>query len=106
MPATNAAERERESARGERAGAGVRTERLEPRLCAEQPGLGVGVAKGIDLPGPTRHRGGAEVLDQELVAAGGLVYHLGVERGRLVVHWNEKEGWKGRKGEGGGGRRR
>eukprot|EP01043_Picozoa_sp_COSAG02_P014961 COSAG02_NODE_625_length_19372_cov_14.475355_10_plen_363_part_00 len=40
----------------------------------------------VDLPGPTRDGVVAKVLLEELVATGGLVYHLDVVRARLVVH--------------------
>ena len=48
--------------------------------------LCVGVAERIDLPSAPRDRAVPEVLLQELVAAGGLVDHLRVERAGLIVH--------------------
>mmetsp|Transcript_40665 Transcript_40665/g.97497 ORF Transcript_40665/g.97497 Transcript_40665/m.97497 type:complete len:832 (-) Transcript_40665:177-2672(-) len=59
---------------------------LHASLRGQQPGVGAGVTKGVDLPGATRNGVLSEVLEQELVPAGGLVHHLHVVGGGLVVH--------------------
>eukprot|EP01052_Picozoa_sp_SAG31_P039906 SAG31_NODE_5643_length_2407_cov_1.866551_3_plen_66_part_00 len=37
------------------------------------------MTEGIDLPGTARNRGFTKILSQELVPAGGLIYHLHIE---------------------------
>ena len=61
-------------------------EALEAGLGAEQPRLRVRVAKRVDLPRRAWRGVGAEVLEDELVAARGLVHHRRPQRRRLVVH--------------------
>mmetsp|Transcript_90838 Transcript_90838/g.207941 ORF Transcript_90838/g.207941 Transcript_90838/m.207941 type:complete len:460 (-) Transcript_90838:161-1540(-) len=59
---------------------------LHSSFRGQQPGIGAGMTKRVDLPSAPGNRVLPEVFEQELVAAGGLVHHLHVVGGGLVVH--------------------
>ena len=60
--------------------------RRSTRLGGQEPGLGVRVAKGVDLPRAPWIRLAPKGLEEPLVASGRLVDHRRPERRRLVVH--------------------